>query len=122
MVAVDKELEARAITKALEKIAARQQLEINKALSALLATKTGRDFLWWLLSETGVGRNPFSPDPLKMSFACGELNTGQKLQARIMEVDQMGYFRMLEDQLEYERERAIAATTAGTAADDTDGA
>jgi len=123
MVAVDKELEAKAITKALEKIAQRQQLNINKALSMLLDSSDGREFLWWLLSEAGVGRNPFSPDALKMAFICGELNTGQKLQARILEVDQAGYFRMLEDQLNYDRERAIATVraTAGDADDSAGG-
>lgn len=62
------------------------RLEIESQISRNLATPEGRKFLYYLLSLGKIGQNPFTPNALAMSFACGELNVGQRILADILSV------------------------------------
>lgn len=60
------------------------RLEIESQISRNLSTPEGRKFLYYLLSLGKIGQNPFTPNALAMSFACGELNVGQRILADIL--------------------------------------
>jgi hypothetical protein len=70
------------------------RLEIEQAVKALLATRVGRRYLRRLLEFGALGRNPFTPNALTMSFNCGELNVGQKIQTDIIAVDPEGWVNL----------------------------
>lgn len=71
--------------------------QVAAAVQALLEHEHGRKFLWWLLQIGRVGTQPFSNNALTTSFACGELNVGQQVLAKIIEVNPAGYVRMMEE-------------------------
>lgn len=62
------------------------RLEIESQILKNLSTPEGRKFLYYLLSLGKIGQNPFTPNALAMSFACGELNVGQRILADILSV------------------------------------
>lgn len=102
---MDKEALADATNAALSKVEDRIRLGENKAMSALLATGDGRDLLWRLLRMSGVGGTPYTDDPHRTAFNCGEQNVGLQIQAWIIETEPEGYLRLLQDQQKYEAER-----------------
>lgn len=83
-------------------LAARQQkkfeelerADVDRALGDLFKTPHGRRALWWLLQIGKVGTQPFQLDPHATAFQCGELNVGQQLLARLVEVNPIGYAEM----------------------------
>lgn len=107
---MDKEAEANAVAKRLSKLAEREHNNATSALRKLTLTAEGRDFLWWLLRIGRVGMHPFSPDPYQHAFNSGELNVGQQILARIIDAEPAGYFRLLEDQINADRERNSPGT------------
>lgn len=80
--------------------------EQDAGLQLLLSDPNGRKFLFWYLSACHLYRNPFSADPQLTAFACGELNAGQTLLARITEVNADAYLLMLKENQDVERTRA----------------
>lgn len=62
------------------------RLEIERVIADLLSTPSGRKYLYYLLSLGKIGQNPFTPNALSMSFACGELNVGQRILFDIISV------------------------------------
>lgn len=62
------------------------RLEIESIISSLLASASGRKYLYYLLSLGKIGQNPFTTNALAMSFACGELNVGQRILFDIISV------------------------------------
>jgi hypothetical protein len=79
--------------------------ELDSAVNALLGARNGRRFLWWLLSIGKVGGQPFSPDAAVTAFACGELNVGNQIQARLMMTNPEGYTLMQQEMLNERRDR-----------------
>lgn len=73
---------------------------VDTALKDLLASRSGRLFVWWLLDITNHGQQPFTTNALSTSFNCGVLNVGQQLLARLLAVDAAGYLRMLHERTE----------------------
>jgi hypothetical protein len=101
----DQEAAARALQRAQEKVARREKTLEDQALSKLLADVSGRQLLWWLLRIGKVSANPYSLDPYQTAFACGELNVGNQILARIVETEPAGYLQMMKDQEDARRER-----------------
>lgn len=97
----DKEADRR--YKLAKKKADADQLEVNEACRALLATYRGRRYLWWLLRIGKVGTQPFANNALQTSFACGELNVGQQILDHIISVNPAGYVLMMQENAENER-------------------
>lgn len=77
----------------------RSQDERDKVVNQLLSTPEGREYIWWILSITNVHTNPFSNNALSTSFACGEMNIGQRVLAHILEVNPAGYVQMMKEKL-----------------------
>lgn len=103
----DKEAQAAAVARVANAIARREYANQQRAVRELMLTDWGRDFLWWLLRIGRVGLQPFSTDPYQSAFNCGEFNVGQQVLDRITQ-QPAGYLRMLEDQLNADRERTSA--------------
>lgn len=79
---------------------------INRAVDALLTVPDGREFLWWLLTISRFGVQPHvvgAPDAT--SFACGEVNIGLQLFARMMEVNPDRSITLIKEQ-QYDRSNA----------------
>ncbi len=81
------------------------ELQINKAITTLLDMREGRRFLWWLLEIGQIGNQPFVPNALSTSFNCGQLNVGQQVLARLIDVDAAGYVQMQKEQADERRDR-----------------
>lgn len=79
--------------------ARRSKEEKDAVVNVLLNDGKGREYLWWLLTITKVNANPWTPNALTTSFACGEMNIGQQILAHIMEVNPAGYVQMLKEKL-----------------------
>ena len=50
-----------------------------EGLRAMMSSEQGRAWLYKVLESTSVGVNPYNSDPIKMAFACGEMNVGQQI-------------------------------------------
>ena len=107
----DDEQRARVIQRKQAEWAAKDVSDQNEAIAALLNTYIGRRYLWWSLQIGKVGMQPFTPDERLTSFQCGELNVGQQLLARIMEVSIDGYVKMQKENVNVsiEREHELSA-------------
>jgi len=98
------------------------ELNVNEAAAALLSTDKGRDFLWWLFEQTGINRNPFAASAEITAFNCGLLETGQRLQARCLEVNPDGFLTMTKERTNGRRTSSNAdhnARADNTGRDDT---
>ncbi len=71
-----------------------KKADIDAVVSALLTHREGRKYLWWLLEIGRIGQQPFTSNALTTSFNCGELNVGQQILSRIIEVNPAGYVQM----------------------------
>jgi hypothetical protein len=81
----------------LRKEAKLREAEITLQLKELVAQPRGRMFMWWLLEIGKVGMQPFTQEPHLTSFACGELNVGQQILARLLTDAPEGYLNMLQE-------------------------
>lgn len=95
-----------------------EQLEVDAACRALLATATGRKYLWWLLRIGKVGTQPFANNALNTSFNCGELNVGQQILDHIISVDPAGYVRMMQEQADNDRSSNADTNSGSDSTDD----
>jgi hypothetical protein len=91
--------EARKALREQDKLAQLHEAQITKAIAACAATREGRLFLWWLLSIGQVGQQPFTANALNTAFNCGELNVGNQILARLIDVDPAIYVRMQQENL-----------------------
>lgn len=91
--------------------------QITAAIEALLQHAHGRKFLWWLLEIGGIGGQPFSGNALTTSFNCGQLNVGNQVQARILEVSPEGFITMMKEQANERSERSAAIDGASAGSD-----
>lgn len=95
--AKDDETKARLTARKQAEWAKQDEADVNQAMAALLNTPIGRKLLWWQLQIGRVNTQPFNTDALIMAFNCGELNTGQQILARMLEVDPQGYVKMQQE-------------------------
>jgi hypothetical protein len=100
--------------------ASEDQAAIDAALNALLQHAHGRKTLWWLLQIGQVGQQPFSTDPYRTAFECGQLNVGQQVLARIISVSPEGYMNMMKEQADERtrRDSQLADTNARSGGND----
>lgn len=89
------------------------RLEIESVLSDLLSTPRGRRFLYYQLSLGKIHQNPFTPNALSMSFACGEMNVGQKMLADILSVSPEAWALMQKEANDEYRTREQQLNPAG---------
>lgn len=75
------------------------EADINETIQRLLLEEKGQKFLWWLLQIGKVGLQPFQLDPHATAFSCGELNVGNQIQARVIEVNPLGFAQMQIDRM-----------------------
>lgn len=101
-----------------ERKSALREALINRAIAEIADTDYGRKFLWWLLEIGQVNQQPFVSNALNTAFNCGELNVGNKILAKITEVDPAIYVRMQVEHLNDNRTDNSARNTAS--ADDAD--
>lgn len=110
----------RALRTATNKLQSQQlarDRQIDEALRAVMQHQQGRRFINWLLSLGKIGRNPYTGQALSTMFNCGELNTAQQLQARIIDLCPEQYLIMVK---ELEDERRSDAAYIDRARDDGD--
>ena len=110
---VDERAERRQADK-LRAISQKQKTDIDDAVSALVKHAQGRQYIYWLLEICGIGRNPFTPNALNTSFACGQLNVGQQIQAHLIEVAPDAFLAMLKEK----EEERLKATRSNDTSDD----
>lgn len=89
--------------------------EIDSAIFTLLAERSGRRFLWWLLEIGKVGTQPYAGNAIHTAFACGELNIGQKILDRLLATSPDGYVLMMKENADEYRERTDALNHAADA-------
>lgn len=96
------EIDAEARAKAQQKTDERQDRLLrsweDKAFNELLSTAEGRQFVWWLLQIGKWQTMPYAGVDAATNFACGEMNVGNQIFARLLEVNPQGYLRIVEDQ------------------------
>ena len=90
--------------KRLRERAKLRQQNHELVLEMIMKDRRGRAWLFDLLAEFGLNRNPYAQNALAMSFACGELNAAQKLQARAVSTFPDFYVQMLTEGAEDGRE------------------
>jgi len=66
-------------------------------LKWLCATKRGRRIVWRLLEQSGVFRLSFDPNALKMAFAEGNRNYGNRILAMLQSVAPEAYITMTKE-------------------------
>ena len=110
---VDERAERKAASR-LAAITAKQKVDIDDALRALVQHPQGRQYIYWLLEISGIARNPYSGNALATAFNCGELNVGQRIQAHLIEVAPAAFLKMLEEK---EEERLHANRSVDTDSD-----
>lgn len=73
----------------------------NSFILKMLRDPEGMSFAWWLLQIGRVGLQPFDggANALRTAFNCGELNVGQQILARFMELDPASYARLQQETL-----------------------
>lgn len=94
----------------LAALARQSRLRRDQFVKAMLETREGREYAYWLLELGKVGRNPYSGNALSTAFSCGELNVSQQIQAHIIEVAPAAFLKLLAEK-EEERLNAIRSDT-----------
>lgn len=64
-------------------------------MDSLMSLPAGRRFLWRLLTQSGVFRSSFSPDPLVMAMNEGQRNVGLRVVGAIMAACPEKYLDMM---------------------------
>lgn len=80
-------------------VKASKQLDLRKreALRAIMSTPEGRMWIHSLLLKAPIGSNPFSSDPYRTAFACGELNVTQQVVAELHDCSVELYLQMMKE-------------------------
>lgn len=68
-----------------------------EGLRTMMGHEPGRAWLYKVLLATGVGTNPFVPDPLRTAFACGEANIGQQIMSDMQTCSFELYMQMMKE-------------------------
>lgn len=91
------EKEQEAYARRLKKYNENAKTEVDKTITELLQSHAGRNLMWWLLQIGQVNTQPFRGDEGRTAFACGELNVGNKILARAVELSPDGYLTLLKE-------------------------
>ena len=83
--------------------ARRDQREYSDDLNRVMSNKSGRRFMRRLLAETGVYRESFDPNALRMAHREGERNVGLRLLAAVQSACPERYLEMLQEHSKDER-------------------
>ena len=83
--------------KALEKEVKSEAATQNEFIRDMMLDVRGRKWFFNLLTQCHILRNPFSPDPLRMSFDCGEMNIGQQVFVNLQSACPDLYLKMMEE-------------------------
>lgn len=83
--------------KAERKVAKQVEDAIDSVYARLTDSWEGRQFLWHLLSIGKVGLTPFASSREHTDFQCGELNVGNQIFARLLNVAADGYLKMVKE-------------------------
>ena len=89
----------------------RQDLE-RDAFKTVLSTRAGRRFLWQLLGDCGLTKNPFTGDNNATNFNCGRQSVATDLLVKIDAYDPSAFTQM-------SREAKEEETYANRSTDDT---
>lgn len=88
-----------------EKKAHRKRKEELTDIRTVLASSSGRNFLWRLLDKCGVFESTFTNDSLKMSYLSGQQDIGHFIMSEIVETDDRLLFKMMkENKMKHEME------------------
>ena len=74
---------------------------IKDGIANTLRTREGRRFLWRLFEWTDILGNCFRDTDRDTAFALGQQNVGQKLLAKLEEVDSGAWLKLRQEQVEY---------------------
>jgi hypothetical protein len=85
------------VVKAAIKDAKSAEAIAREGLRQTMQSEQGRKWLHTLLLKCDPTRNPFSSDPLRMAFNCGEANIGLQLIADMDEVSPELYLQMMKE-------------------------
>ena len=80
-------------------------------IKLVMSTQQGRRMVWLFLAECGVFRNPATANALSTQFACGEMNVGQRLLARITELAPDAFLVMQKESIDVGHTRTTDAAT-----------
>lgn len=72
-------------------------------LAAVLATREGRRFLWWMLGQTRLDDVCKEPGGSETYFALGQRNVGLILKAKIIETNERAWLEMQREQFDEAR-------------------
>ena len=108
----------RTIERLARKFAKEDETYVTNGLLEVLASPTGRRWLWHHLTRTHVFSNPHTGNALNTAFACGEQNIGQQLLADITSANPDAYILMMKENADAERARTDAFDRARYASDD----
>ena len=100
------------------------ELKIDSAVNKAVVDIEGRKFLWWLLQIGRIGYQPYARNALDTAFTCGELNVGQQILDRILQVSPDGYILMMKENASEsaERDKQLELLRDGTLDDSADDA
>ena len=113
------EREEKKLNKRLADLDRQHTIDRDSFIEAAMATPQGRTFFYWLMEIGHVYRNPFTANALTTSFACGELNVGQQVQALLEEIVPAHYLHMKKERKE-ELENATRRNTTDDSNDSAD--
>lgn len=88
-----------------EKLAKQADRQRAEVVTGIMSVTNGRGWMYEFLANCHIYANPFTADPLRTAFACGEMNVGQKLLADIMLYCPDSYIIMIREH----NERSYAA-------------
>lgn len=83
--------DARQVGKRQARADQRDQMR-KEGLRRAMSDAEGRAFVYDLLEFCGIGRTPFDTHSNRMSFNCGQMNVGQKLQGDIFAAGLDGFW------------------------------
>lgn len=91
-----------------------------EGLKKLLASYNGRRLLWEWLSICGIFHNPFTTNALQTAYNAGKMEMGQQILQHIIEVDDMAYLKMMQENKDLQtKRREILAQFDGDETDET---
>lgn len=95
-----------------------KQVDREKAINQLYASREGREFLWWLLELTqAFGHNPYRGTDRDTAFMCGVQNVGQQLLAHMMTSNPAAFTNMLLERSDAEKHPSVLNAGLGRRAD-----
>ena len=87
--------------------------QLTLAIDHLMKTEAGGEFLWWLLSVgKALNYQPFNDSAARTAFACGEMQVGTQILARICAADPAYLTRLMTTSAERQSTLTAALDTA----------